>query len=100
MVEALSTSFQNVYNKYISSEKTDNAIQDSRRELYIVPVNNITTNNDYKVPQRTRMKSRRVFGFDIKQLCIAKELTWQIMRHEGMRPLMGQCCTVCIPVRL
>lgn len=99
MVEALSTSFQNVYNKYTRSEKADNALQDNRRELYIVPVNNITTNNENDVHQRTRIKSRRGLGFDVKHLCIAKELTWQIVRQEGMRPLMGQCCTVCIPVR-
>ncbi|XP_015367748.1 PREDICTED: glycerol-3-phosphate acyltransferase 1, mitochondrial-like isoform X2 [Diuraphis noxia] len=100
MVEALSTSFQNLYNKYTRSE---NGPQDDlRREVYIVPVNNNTAvaaedaQNQFLL-QRYRPKVRRAFTFDAKHLCQAKNQRWEIMRQSRLRVSSGQCCSVCIP---
>lgn len=98
MAEALTNSFQNLYNKYTRSENTENAALNDRREIYIVPV--ATTNGtDSQLLQRYRSKSRRVFSFDTKLLCQTKETKWHTMRLKRMRPLIGQCCLACIPVR-
>ncbi|XP_022173907.1 glycerol-3-phosphate acyltransferase 1, mitochondrial isoform X3 [Myzus persicae] len=100
MVEALSTSFQNLYNKYTRSE---NGPQDGgRREVYIVPVNNNTTvvaddTQSQFLLQRHRPKVRKAFVFDAKYVCQAKTQRWQIMRQSRLRVSTGQCCPVCIP---
>lgn len=102
MVEALSTGFQNLYNKYTRSE---NAPQDDGRcEIYIVPPNKksantvvLVENNTPQGFQRYRPKARRSFEFDVKQLCISKHLKWQIMRQSRLRTSTGQCCPICIP---
>lgn len=96
MVEALSTRFQNLYNKYTRSEDIENVPQDDRREIYIVPVNSV--DNDQQL--RYRSKHRRVFVFDPRRLCQAKDSKWPIMKQKKLRPFVGQCCSVCIPVRL
>lgn len=101
MVEALSTSFQNLYNKYTRSE---NGPQDGgRREVYIVPVNNNTAvaaddDQNQFLLQRYRPKVRRTLVFDLKHLCQAKSQRWEIMRQSRLRVSSGQCCSVCIPV--
>lgn len=101
MAEALTNSFQNLYNKYTRSENTENAALNNR-EIYIVPVtaNNIGGTDDSQLLQRFRSKSRRAFSFDTKQLCQSKESKWHILKPKSMRPYSGQCCSVCIPVRL
>jgi len=98
MVEALSTKFQNLYNKYTKSEISENASQDNRRELYIVPVDTISA-NDEQIVQRNRPKPHGTFVFNFKHLCQPKDTQWQIIKHRRTRPFTGQCCSVCIPVR-
>lgn len=105
MVEALSTGFQNLYNKYSRSENGPQ--DDGRREIYIVPVNNNTAvaaaavddDKQSKLPsQRYRPQvDRKAVVFDVKQLCQSKYLKWQIMRYSRLRASPGQCCPVCIP---
>lgn len=99
MVEALSTGFQNLYNKYTRSDNSENVHQNDRREIYIVPVNTAVTNDQQQLLQRYRSKSRKNFAFDVKNLCQSKESKWQIMRLKKLRPFAGQCCPVCVPVR-
>ncbi|KAL4149450.1 hypothetical protein QTP88_003400 [Uroleucon formosanum] len=97
MVEALATGFQNLCNKYTRSENGPQ--DDSRRDVYIVPVNNNTavdTESQFLF-QRYRPKARKSFVFDTKQLCQAKMLKWHMMRQSRLRPYTGQCCPVCIP---
>lgn len=98
MVEALSTSFQNFYNKYTRSEITDNERCADRREIYIVPVN-AADEDPSTLHQRYRPKSRKAFVFDVKNLCQVKESVWQVIRQKRMRPVVGPCCMVCVPVR-
>lgn len=95
MVEALSTSFQNLFNKYTKSENVENVPQNGKREIYIVPVNKQPDDQQLRFQ---RPKSRRTFLFDTKILCQSKESKWPIIRQKKLRPLVGQCCSVCIPV--
>lgn len=105
MVEALSTGFQNLYNKYTRSENGPQ--DDGRCEIYIVPPNKksantvvLVDNNTSQGFQRYRPKARKSFEFDVKQLCISKHLKWQIMRQSRLRTSTGQCCPICIPVSI
>lgn len=100
MVEALATSFQNLYNKYTRSEKSEDGLQNGgRREVYIGPTNVVT--GDQQDPfHRYRPKSRKTFVFNVKHLCQAKTTKWQIVGQSKLRPLVGQSCTVCMPARV
>ncbi|XP_025420719.1 glycerol-3-phosphate acyltransferase 1, mitochondrial-like isoform X2 [Sipha flava] len=101
MVEALSSSFQNFYNKYTRSENPKIVPQPDRREIYIVPVNaagdDQEQHDQQHLLQRYRPKTRKSFVFSTKQLCQVKDSKWQIMRQNKMRPFVGPCCSVCIP---
>lgn len=108
MVESLSSSFQNFYNKYTRSENPEIVSRTDRREIYIVPVNATGNNqehllgeeNQHHLLQRNRPKTRKNFVFNVKQLCEVKNSKWQIMRQNKLRPFVGPCCSVCIPVRI
>lgn len=101
MVEALSTSFQNLYNKYTRSENPEILPRTDRREIYIVPINAAGDDQEQQhLFQRYRPKYRKTFVFSTKQLCEAKDSKWQIMRQKKLRPFVGPCCSVCIPVRV
>ncbi|VVC33330.1 Hypothetical protein CINCED_3A025108 [Cinara cedri] len=102
MVEVLATSFQNMYNKYARLENVDNFPKDDKREIYITPVNTQQGTVEYDDPQiqtqfRNRLKSRKTFYFNTKQLCEVKSTKWDILSLKKQRPLVGQCCSVCIP---
>ncbi|XP_050436945.1 glycerol-3-phosphate acyltransferase 1, mitochondrial [Adelges cooleyi] len=95
MVEALSTGFQNLYDTFTRSINTEGIRQNGLRETYIVPKSTINTGET--IPQRYRQKVRRIFVFDTKQVCHAKESKWPILKERKLRPFVGQCCPVCIP---
>ncbi|XP_050537298.1 glycerol-3-phosphate acyltransferase 1, mitochondrial isoform X2 [Daktulosphaira vitifoliae] len=92
MVKAISSRFQDIYKKYTTSEIA-NTSSNNQQEIYIAPVNTINV----ALPRQHRSKSKRVFIFDTKQLCQAKEVRWPILREKKIRPFVGQCCSVCIP---
>ncbi|XP_025203067.1 glycerol-3-phosphate acyltransferase 1, mitochondrial isoform X2 [Melanaphis sacchari] len=95
MVEALSTGFQNLYNKYTRSEKGS---QDDGRCIYLRPVNNNSADtDDTQCLQRYRPKARKQFVFNVKQLCEPKSLEWRIIRQSRLRPSTGKCCPICVP---
>ncbi|VVC39040.1 Hypothetical protein CINCED_3A011660, partial [Cinara cedri] len=99
MVEVLATSFQNLYNKYARLENVDNF---PKQKIYITPVKAQQDTVEYDDSQiqtqfRNRLKSRKTFYFDTKQLCEVKSSKWDILSLKKQRPLVGQCCSVCIP---
>lgn len=106
MVEVLSTSFQNLYKKYARPENA--AVQGGGRdEVYIAPVNTARNDadNDYQEQQQQQQqlrygsKSRKPFAFDVRRLCAVKTDKWNVLTVNTRRPLVGKCCSVCIPVR-
>lgn len=104
MVEALSTSFQNLYNKYTRSESAENARRADPREVYIRPKNTVVVDDDAaadpSLNQRYRPKQpRKTFVFNVKSLCQAKDTAWHVIREKRIRPVVGLTCPVCVPVR-